>query len=132
MLKIKKKHKGQRGFVLIDVLMALFLLATGFAALYGLTEGAIQNSREALVITEAANLAQNLTEQLSVQSWTQNFAEGRCVPGSEVLGTENGFQWSIQSEWERENILLKVTTQVTWLKKGHPTRYALTTLFLTE
>ncbi|WP_434511816.1 type IV pilus modification PilV family protein [Desulfitobacterium sp. AusDCA] len=120
------------GFVLVDVLIALFLWATGFSALYGLTEGAIQNSREALVMTEAANLAQNLLEQLSARPWTQNFTEGKCLPGSEVKGSEQGLQWSVKSEWESENVLLKVTAQVTWLKKGYPSTYTLTTLYCVQ
>lgn len=53
-----------------------FMLDVEYNALYGLTEGAIQNSREALVMTEAANLAQNLLEQLSSRPWTQNFTGG--------------------------------------------------------
>lgn len=120
------------GFVLVDVLIALFLWTTGFSALYGLTEGAIQNSREALVMTEAANLAQGKMEQLSARPWTQNFAEGRCIPGSEVKGSDQGLQWSVQAEWESNNVLLKVTTQVTWLKKGIPAAYTLTTLFFVQ
>ncbi|MEA4900462.1 hypothetical protein [Desulfitobacterium sp.] len=129
-------HWGQRryqsGFVLIDALIAIFLLTMSFAALYGLTEGAIQNSREALVTTEAANLAQELMEQLSARPWSENFAEGQCIPGGKVQGTKNGLQWSISSAWELENVLLKVTTEVTWPKKGHLTTYGLTTLFYVE
>ena len=131
---VKKRHQKRQknGFVLIDALIAVFLLSTSFAALYGLTEGAIQNSREALATTEAANLAQNLMEQLSAQPWSDNFAEGKCIPGGKVQGTESGFQWIITSEWELENVLLEVTTQVTWPKKGHLSTYDLTTLFYLE
>lgn len=132
MLSEKKRNKRKNGFVLIDALLALFLWTTSFAALYGLTEGAIQNSRDALVMTEAANLAQDLMEQLSAHPWPQNFAEGKCVPGGEVKGSENGFQWSVQSEWESENVLLQVTTQVTWPKKGYLSTYTLTTLYYLE
>lgn len=120
------------GFVLVDVLIALFLWTTGFSALYGLTEGAIQNSREALVMTKAANLAQDKMEQLSARPWSQNFAEGKCIPGSEVKGSDQGLQWSVQAEWESDNVLLKVTTQVTWLKKGIPATYILTTLYFVQ
>ncbi|AHF07424.1 type IV pilus modification PilV family protein [Desulfitobacterium metallireducens] len=125
---IRRKHE-EYGFVLIDALIAIFLLTMSFAALYGLTEGAIQNSREALATTEAANLAQNLMEQLSTQSWPDNFAEGKCIPGGKIQGSENGFQWSIFSEWELENVLLKVTTQVSWPKKDHLSIYDITTLY---
>ncbi|HVJ48892.1 hypothetical protein [Desulfitobacterium sp.] len=128
----KKWERRKNGFVLIDVLIALFLWTMSFAALYGLTEGASQNSRDALVTTEAANLAQNLMEQLSAHPWPENFAEGKCIPGGKVQGSENGFQWSIQSTWESENVLLKVTTQVTWPKKGHLSTYDLTTLYYLE
>lgn len=124
-----RENKYKNGFVLIDALIALFLLTTSFAALYGLTEGALQNSREALATTEVANIAQNLMEQLSAQPWTDNLAEGKCIPGGNVQGSENGYQWNISSEWEEENILLKVTTQVTWPKKGSLSTYELTSLY---
>lgn len=124
-----KEKDSKNGFVLIDALIAIFLLTTSFAALYGLTEGAIQNSREALATTEAANLAQNLIERLSAQPWQDNFAEGKCIPGGKVEGSENGFLWSISSEWEVEDALLIVTTQVSWPKKGNLSTYDLTTLY---
>lgn len=130
--KQKKQKRSQEGFILIDALLAVFLLTTSFAALYGLTEGAVQNSREALATTEAANLAQNLIEQLATQSWQDNFAEGKCIPGGKVEGSENSYRWSIASEWELENVLLKVKTQVTWPKKGHLSTYDLTTLYYIE
>lgn len=120
------------GFVLIDALIAIFLLTTCFAALYGLTEGAIGNSREALATTEAANVAQNLMEQLSAQAWEDNFAEGKCIPEGKVEGSENGYRWTISSEWEVENVLLKVTTQVGWPKRGNLSTYDLTTLYYVQ
>lgn len=56
------KIKRDSGFVLLDVLLALFLFTMGFAAVYGLSHAAFKEGEEALNLTQAANIAQELME----------------------------------------------------------------------
>lgn len=121
--------KEDRGFVLLDVVFALFLFALGFASLYGLSEGAIQETQQALNFTEAANLAQDVIEGLSVHSWSENLTEGRILPGEEVQGEKGRFSWRIFSEWETPGALLNVQVTVFWQERGIEQSYMLSTLF---
>lgn len=133
--KRKSLSQEESGFVLLDVVFALFLFTLGFTSLYGLTEGAIHETQQALNFTEAANLAQNLMEDLSAHPWSDNFARQRCVPGASVDGSKGRFQWSITSDWQdpdQVDELLKVQIKVSWQENGKEKSYTLDTLFSTN
>ncbi len=119
----------ERGFVLLDVVFALFLFTLGFTALYGLTEGAIQEAQQVINLTEAANYAQDLIEDLAAQPWTDNLQKGRCKPGETVEGQKGRFQWKLFSEWDTPGELLRVQVEVSWKEKGKTQKYSLETLF---
>lgn len=121
--------KGEQGFLLLDVVFALFLFTLGFAALYGLTEGAIQEAQQVSNLTEAANYAQYVMEDLAAHPWTENFAEGSCTPGETVEGQKGRFQWKVVSEWETVGELLSVQVEVSWQEKRKIQKYSLVTLF---
>jgi Tfp pilus assembly protein PilV len=120
---------SERGFVLLDVVFALFLFSLGFAALYGLTEGATQEAQQVINLTEAANFAQDLIEDLAAQPWTDNLLKGRCKPGETVEGQKGRFQWKLFSEWDTPGELLRVQVEVSWKEKGKTQKYSLETLF---
>jgi Tfp pilus assembly protein PilV len=120
---------NENGFALLDVVFALFLFTFGFVTFYGLTQGAIQENQEVFNLTEAANFAQNLMEELSAHPWSENLSQGKCIPGENVEGQDGRFQWKVNSEWEVPNELLKVQITVYWKEKGKVQNYSLDTLF---
>jgi hypothetical protein len=124
-----KRFKGENGFVLIDVVFGLFLFILGFAALYGLTEGAVQETQQVFNLTEAANHAQSIMEDLAAHPWSENLAEGRCIPGARVSGEDGRFEWQVYSEWEIPDELLRVQVEVFWQEKGQSRSYILDTLY---
>lgn len=121
--------KGEQGFVLLDVVFALFLFTLGFTALYGLTEGATQEAQQVINLTEAANHAQYLMEDLAAHPWIDNFAESRCKPGETVEGQKGRFKWQVFAEWHTPGELLRVQVEVTWKEKQKTRNYTLDTLF---
>lgn len=120
------------GYVLIDVLLALFLFSLGFAMLFGLTEGAVFEARQASTLLEGANLAQEKLEQLAAQTWRYNIASRACIPGGTVEGNEGKFQWLIHSEWGDIPELLRVSVEVRWMERGNPYYYKLESLYVVE
>jgi hypothetical protein len=120
---------SNQGFVLLDVVFALFLFTLGFVALYGLTEGATREAQQVINLTEAANHAQDLMEELSAHSWTDNLAIGRCIPGETVEGQKGRFQWKIFSKWNNPGELLSVEVEILWKEQGKIQNYTLITLF---
>lgn len=117
---------------MFDVLLALFLFSLGFAVLFGLTEGAVFEARQASTLLEGANLAQEKLEQLAVHAWSENIASQACIPGGMVEGHEGKFHWLIHSEWEDIPELLKVSVEVRWMERGNPYQYKLESLYAVE
>ena len=124
--------KPSQGYVLFDVLLALFLFSIGFAVLFGLTEGAVSESRQAASLLEGANLAQKKMDQLAAQDWTDNIAQQACIPGGSVEGNEGIFHWLIVSDWDDVPQLLRVSVEVRWTERGNPTGYKLESLYEVE
>lgn len=115
---------------MLDVLLALFLFSLGFAVLFGLTEGAIAQSRQASTLMEGANLAQKTMDQLAIHDWRDNFARQACILDGTVEGQEGKFQWIIRANWEDEMLqLLRVSVEVFWIEKGSYSQYKLESLY---
>lgn len=126
------KTKASQGYVLFDVLLALFLFSLGFAVLFGLTESAVLEARQASTLMAGANLAQKKMEQLAVHPWSDNITQQACIPGGTVEGNEDKFHWLIYSEWGDIPQLLKVSVEVRWTERGNPYQYKLESLYDVE
>lgn len=125
-------ERSRSGFALIDVLLALFLFSLGFAALYGLEEAALAETRAAVTLTEAANQAQTRMENLLSHSWIDNLSTGRIIPGGLVKSDEGFFQIQTASAWGELPWLLKVTVRVEWTQGKHRRSYELEGLYYVE
>jgi hypothetical protein len=117
---------------LLDVLLAIFLFSLGFAVLYGLSEGALVEKRQASSLMEAANLAQKEMDQLAAHSWKENINHQACIPGGTVEGIEGNYRWLISSDWDDIPQLLRVSIEVHWIERGTFAVYKLESLFEVE
>jgi len=126
------KTKASQGYVLFDVLLALFLFSIGVAVLFGLTEAGVSEARQASTLMEGANLAQKKIEQLAVHPWSDNIAQQACLPGGTLEGNEDKFHWLIHSEWADIPQLLKVSVEVRWTERGNTYQYKLESLYDVE
>ena len=129
---ITKKAKLAPGFVMFDVLLALFLFSLGFAVLFDLTESAVSEARQASTLMEGANLAQKTMDGLAVHAWADNIALQACIPGGTVVGNEGNFHWEIRANWDDFPRLLRVSVEVRWLERGKQTKYKLESLYAVE
>ncbi|TGE34207.1 hypothetical protein [Desulfosporosinus sp. Sb-LF] len=128
-----KEVNPTQGYVMFDVLLALFLFSLGFAVLYGLTEGAVYESRQASTFMEGANLAQKKLDQLAVHTWSDNINQGACIPGGIVEGSEGKFHWLIRTDWDDIPQLLRVSVEVRWSEQGNPSSwYILESLYAVD
>ncbi|HHY27464.1 MAG TPA: hypothetical protein GX523_12130 [Desulfitobacterium dehalogenans] len=123
------KSYDEKGFVLLDVILALFLFTVGFVALYGLSENALAEAGQALRLTEAANHAQSIMETLGAESWLDSIHRGRIIPGGEVEGAEGLFRWKVHADWDIPDELLRVKVEVSWPEQGNVQSYALESLY---
>ena len=134
---IRGKIKGadvtdKQGYILLDVLLALFLFSLGFAVLFGLTEGALYESRQGATLLEGANLAQKKMDQLAVQVWNNNITRQDYLPDGTVEGNEGQFHWLIVSDWDDTPQLLRISVEVRWSEGGNPAWYKLESLYDVE
>lgn len=97
--------------------------------LFGLTEGAFSEARQAASLMEGANLAQEIMDRLTVHGWYENIAAGACIPGGIVEGNEGKFHWLIRSDWDDIPQLLGVSVEVRWVERGTPSWYKLESLY---
>ncbi|MDR3601869.1 MAG: hypothetical protein P4L49_15515 [Desulfosporosinus sp.] len=110
----------------------MFLFSLGFAVLFGLTERAVSEARQATTLLEGANLAQQKLDQLAIHVWRDNFARQACLPGGTVEGNEGKFHWLIVSNWDDIPQLLRVRVEVRWTERGKPAGYTLESLYAVE
>jgi hypothetical protein len=127
-----ENNTASRGYVLFDVLLALFLFSMGFAILFGLTEGAVSEARQASTLMDGANLAQQKMDQLADHDWSDNIAQQACIPGGTVEGNEGKFHWIIASDWDDIPQLLRVSVEVRWIERGNTSQYKLESLYEVE
>jgi prepilin-type N-terminal cleavage/methylation domain-containing protein len=74
--------KKSKGFSLIEVLIALVILAIALLALAGLMVTTTKNNSFGNHMTEAATLAQDKLEELRVSPWASIANGNDAVPGS--------------------------------------------------
>jgi len=126
------KTKASAGYVLFDALLAVFLFSLGFAVLFGLTEGAVSEARQASTLMEGANLAQEKMERLAAHAWPENISSQACIPGGTVEAQEGKFYCLIHSEWGDVPELLRVRVEVRWIERGNSYQYKLESLYAVE
>ena len=105
-----KELKRSNGFSLIEVIIALFILAVALLALAGLMVSTTKNTSFGGHMTEASTFAQDKVEELKVSSW------GNVVSGADTRTGSTGINYS--RTWAvRDNINSTqrwVTVTVNW------------------
>ena len=121
--------KEDRGFTLIEVLVALTILGLSFAVLMTLISRGLDTSRRSQLLAGASGLAQSLLAQAGVLTPIR--------VGNSQGSTENGYAWLVHVEPfvvpDRDDALLsaaKVTVTVSWRDGDAPQEIELSTLRL--
>lgn len=116
-----KELKRSNGFSLIEVIIALFILAVALLALAGLMVSTTKNNSFGGHITEAATFAQDKVEELKVSSW------GTVVSGADTRkgSTEINYSrtWTVTDNTDGTQRWVDIT--VIW---NDPTRHSISFL----
>ncbi len=99
------------GFTLIEILVALVILAVSLLALAGLMTTTTKNNSAGGRLTEAATLAQDKLEELRALPWE------KIVSGSDSREIRQGFQynrnWGVKTLKDNTNIK-EVVIEISW------------------
>jgi len=129
MVKFVINKSDPKGYVFIDVLIAIFIFALGFAGLYSLTEEAVRNTQSSMNLAQAVSLAQSKLETAGNAFIHQRLFEGYISPGEGVHGTEDKLSWNLDSEWTEVPNLLKIKVQIRWQENRKNMVYDIESLF---
>jgi len=110
----------------LDVLIALVILATGFAAVLSLNNAAALTQSRAENTLRAVNLAGSSMEEILDGLQADSGAALDLLSGME---SRNGmFKRRVQAKWDPEGLLM-VQVEVTWKEGGRDKSYVLHSLF---
>ena len=93
---IQRRQAGRQGFSLVEVALALLVVAIGFTAIFGLFPAGMQASRTAIEETEMSEFADFVfasLDVLAIQSWSDMDENGldravhRPILSTRIMGT---------------------------------------------
>jgi type IV pilus assembly protein PilV len=111
---VKRMLRRQRGFSLIEVMIATVLFAIGLIAFAGLEVLAVRNSTYSKDYGKANTYAQQKVEELKGTAWTS------VATGSDTLEEKFTRTWMV-TETE-EKIMKTVAVSVTWVDPSYGTK----------
>ncbi|RIL05844.1 MAG: hypothetical protein DCC71_08880 [Proteobacteria bacterium] len=137
----RQRRRGERGFTLVEVMVALGILATGLLAVAAAQLYAMRGGRSGRHTTDAAEIAQTQVESFQRMAWTdaglaatagwvpaggQQVDRTVATTGVPVIEQSYTLQWRITNV----NAFLKsIDVRVQWNEDNRPNRaYTVTTM----
>jgi type IV pilus assembly protein PilV len=109
------RHKGQKGFTLIEVMIAMVILATGLLALMGLQIVSIRSNAFSNEMAQASILAQTRLEEIRNKPYA-SLATGSTV--TVLPANETGIVYTVTETISDEGIpaanTRTITCQIDW------------------
>ena len=122
--------KGEAGFTLVEVIVALAMLSMGLTLVLGMISGSLSRTASAQRMAEAGSLAQSLLAEIGTKLPITAEERDGLYP--------NGYRWHVkmlpygdgQERAEAPVGLFAISTEVEWGEGAERRAYALTTLRL--
>ena len=108
------RRKGQKGFTLLEFLIAVMVLSVGLLGMASLTGAMINFNRTAYNSTKAVTLAEDKMEELRNLSYQSLLDESTSDSDTESIFTRG---WTLEFG-EPDDGMTTITVTVTWTWKG--------------
>ncbi len=119
-------RSDNRGYVLLDILIGLFILGLGFAVIQGLTNTAALSYAQSHNLLQAANLAGSTIQEV-ISDLKKEPAGKDADFNQEGLDQVGKYQRLICVQWDSPDLLL-ITVEVRWPELGEFRNYRLESL----
>jgi len=118
---------NNKGFSLLEVVVALGIFSIGILAIAGLQITATSGNAKARFATEAATHAQDVAERLLVLDYDHDAPSTEFQVGTTVLPDPPGGRYKIRYTVQTHPILraVNINVRVSWWAYGIPRRYNL-------
>lgn len=114
---------ADRGYIMLDIVLGLFIFGMGFAAVWGLNTAAVIGSAQLDSSLKAINLASSTVDELYCRFGDDRaYIDYYC--SVEVNDRVERFDRSITAQWETMDLLL-LTVEIRWLERGVSKDYSL-------
>lgn len=121
---------ANKGYILLDILIGLFIFGLGFAVILGVINTAALARGETDNYLQAVNLAGSKMDELLSNLEEDNSYRYSFLPG-EVKDNVGPFERIIKAEWDSADLLL-LTVQIKWIERGEVRDYLLESLFYVQ
>ena len=117
---VKKSMSGQKGFTLLEVMIAVFLLAVAIMGAASLTTSVIKGNSSSQTLTTATTLAKDKIEELKASTYTTATEAASMWTGEDYAATNGTVQASAAGSyytrsWTAPGTNTKtITVTVTW------------------
>lgn len=112
-----------KGYIVLDILLGIFIFSLGFAAAWEINVSAVLINGQAENMFKAVNLAESTVEELY-----SDLQEDGCLADLYTMGEireqEGLFNKVIRANWETPNLLL-IEVEVEWVERERHKEYCL-------
>ena len=120
---VKKSMSGQKGFTLLEVMIAVFLLAVAIMGTASVTTSVIKGNSWSQTLTTATTLAKDKMEELKATSYTAlptggttvtDYASADGTVQTSSTGSYYKREWNGNVTGTASNTINAITVTVTW------------------
>lgn len=121
---------SNKGYILLDILIGLFIFGLGFTVIIGLTSIAALAKGQTDNYLDAINLASSTMDEI-LSDLEEDSSFSNLYLSINVKDRIGTFERAVKSEWESSNLLL-ILVEIKWVEKGQDREYLLESLYYVQ
>lgn len=122
-------RRNTRGFIYLDIVIALFIFGLGFVVVVGIVNAAYLKNSHTTNYLKAINLASSAMDT-TLSIIEEDASSVAVYLNGQVSNQAGSYDVNIRAEWENVDLgLINVTVAVDWMERGNSKKYLLYRLY---